>query len=161
VVVIKRGGSTASFRDVAIDEPGGDVELRGQRLPSAHTHNSFPPRTARWHPPCCLPRRGGAVMKALFAALLGVALLAPPVADVLAQSASSSPTPVPPPQVQSGSGASGSASGTLNTPGGSASGSVSSDRSGSSTSTTTKSDDRRDDGGSALPRSAVSERTTM
>ena len=96
-------------------------------------------------------------MKALFAALLGVALLAAPVSDVLAQGSSSEPSSgsVSTPAPAGGT----SASGTVNTPGGSASGSVSSDR--SSTSTTTRTEDRRDDAGSALPRSVVTERTTI
>ena len=97
-------------------------------------------------------------MKALFAALLGVALLAAPVSDVLAQGSSSEPSSgsVSTPAPAGGT----SASGTVNTHGGSASGSVSSDRSSAST-TTTRTEDRRDDAGSALPRSVVTERTTI
>src|SRR5213593_88700 len=118
----------------------------------------LPPPSALSVAPALLPvppRRCG--MKSLFAALLGAALIAAPVSDVLAQgsSSSSSSTSAPATQDQSPAPApGGSASGTITTPGGSVSGTVSTDR---SSSTTTK----RDDGASALPRSTVVERTTI
>src|SRR5689334_650337 len=169
--IVKRGGVRAALLDVAIDEPRRDVELCGQCLPSAH--GSAPSRSGSLSGTVLAafraPRRCG--MKALFAALLGVAVLAAPVSDVLAQgsSSSSSSTSAPAPQDRAGGsasgsvstptpgGGSGSASGTLTTPapGGSTSGSVGADRS-SSGSSATKSDD-----GAALPRSAVTERTTI
>src|SRR5256885_11111188 len=116
--------------------------------------------------PALLPdllRRCG--MKSLFAALLGAALLAAPVSEVLAQgtsSSSSSTSTAPAPADQPSAPApapSGSASGTVTTPGGSASGSVTTDR--SSNSSSVKTEERRDDGASALPRSTVVERTTI
>src|SRR5207253_2708968 len=84
--------------------------------------------------PALLPnllRRCG--MKSLFAALLGAALLAAPVSEVLAQgtsssssSTSSAPAPADKPSAPAPAA---SGSGTVTTPGGSASGSVTTDRS--------------------------------
>jgi hypothetical protein len=108
-------------------------------------------------------------MKSLLVALLGVAVLAAPVTETLAQatgsSSSSSTSPASPsspatPSAPSVSGSASSSSSTtqsdkpaVNTPpapgaSGSASGTV-------------RSETRRDDGASALPRSSVSERTTI
>lgn len=111
-------------------------------------------------------------MKSLLVALLGVAVLAAPMTDTFAQTGSSPASPggsgvAAPPS----GGASGSASGSTGStvtapPSGGASGSVS----GSATVTTPPSggasgsvttETRRDDGASALPRSSVSERTTI
>src|SRR5438132_2569775 len=112
--------------------------------------------------PALLPdvlRRCG--MKSLFAALLGAALLAAPVSEVLAQgtSSSSSSTSSAPAPADKPSAPAPAASGTVTTPGGSASGSVTTDR--SSNSSSVKTEERRDDGASALPRSTVVERTTI
>jgi len=107
-------------------------------------------------------------MKSLLVALLGVAMLAAPVTETLAQatgsSSSSSTSPASPaspatPSAPSASGSASSSSSTtqsdkpaVTTPAPGASGSASG---------TVKSETRRDDGASALPRSSVSERTTI
>jgi cobalamin biosynthesis Mg chelatase CobN len=107
-------------------------------------------------------------MKSLLVALLGVAVLAAPVTETFAQASSSSSsstspaTPSASPATPSAPSASGSSSSTTTTtqtdkpavtaPSGDASGSVSG---------TVKSESRRDDGASALPRSSVTERTTI
>ena len=108
-------------------------------------------------------------MKSLLVALLGVAVLAAPITETFAQassSSSSSTSPASPatpsaspatPSAPSASGSSSSSTTTTTTekpavttpaPGGSVSGTV-------------KSESRRDDGASALPRSSVTERTTI
>jgi hypothetical protein len=107
-------------------------------------------------------------MKSLLVALLGVAVLAAPVTETFAQassSSSSSTSPATPsaspatPSAPSASGSSSSSTTTtqtdkpaVSTPAPGGSGSVSG---------TVKSESRRDDGASALPRSSVSERTTI
>jgi hypothetical protein len=90
-------------------------------------------------------------MKSLLMALLGVAVLAAPVADTFAQAAGST-----------GGSQTTQPSGTA-TDGATGSSSVTTPPSGSATGTASGSvsTERRDDGASALPRSAVTERTTI
>ena len=107
-------------------------------------------------------------MKSLLVALLGAAVLAAPVTDTFAQatgsSSSSSTSPASPasPATPSAPSASGSASSSGST--------TQSDKPAATTpapgvsgsaSGTIKSETRRDDGASALPRASVSERTTI
>ena len=110
-------------------------------------------------------------MKSLLVALLGVAVLAAPVTETFAQAGTSSsssstspasPAPSASPAAPSAPAASGSASSSsstttsdkpaVTTPAPGASGSASG---------TVTTETRRDDGASALPRSSVSERTTI
>jgi hypothetical protein len=108
-------------------------------------------------------------MKSLFIALLGVAVLAAPVTDTLAQAGSSpsgSPS-APATPAPSGGSASGSASGSTGTvttpPSGGATGSSATAPSGGASGSVSGSvsTERRDDGAAALPRASVSERTTI
>lgn len=114
-------------------------------------------------------------MKALFIAMLGVALLAAPVTDTFAQPGGSPGGSDTRPANPAGNAAEPSAParpdakvdaapGTARPEGGSRGPAVAtppSDSATGSVSGTVRTEERRDDGASALPRSAVSERTTI
>jgi GPI ethanolamine phosphate transferase 2/3 subunit F len=105
-------------------------------------------------------------MKSLLVTLLGVAVLAAPITDTFAQtgssSSSSSTSPSSPasPSTPSAPSAGSSSSSSTTTTTETKSPAVTTPPSGS-VSGTVKSEQRRDDGASALPRSSVSERTTI